>query len=53
MNRGAVIEQAVERNVIASYQVTQSLGFKGDLRQWAFIADSRVRVYGFAPRQIR
>jgi hypothetical protein len=26
--------KAVERNVIASYQIAQSLGFKGDFRAW-------------------
>ena len=26
--------KAIERNVIASYQVAQRLGFRGDFRQW-------------------
>lgn len=26
--------KAIERNVIASFQVAQSLGFRGDFRQW-------------------
>ena len=26
--------KAIEREVIASYQVAQSLGFQGDFRQW-------------------
>jgi hypothetical protein len=26
--------KAIERNAIASYQVAQSLGFKGDFRSW-------------------
>ena len=26
--------KAIEREVIASYQVAQSLGFNGDFRQW-------------------
>jgi hypothetical protein len=26
--------KAIERNVISSYQIAQSLGFKGDFRAW-------------------
>jgi hypothetical protein len=26
--------KAIEREVIASYQIAQSLGFKGDFRSW-------------------
>jgi hypothetical protein len=26
--------KAIERTVLSSYQIAQSLGFKGDYRQW-------------------
>jgi hypothetical protein len=29
--------KAIEREVIASYQVAQSLGFNGDFRQWEYL----------------
>jgi hypothetical protein len=33
-NGQAKENKAVERAVISSYQIAQSLGFKGDYRQW-------------------
>ena len=32
--------KAINREVIASFQVAQSLGFKGDFRQWEHFLDS-------------
>jgi len=32
---------AIERNVIASFQIEQSLGFQGDFRQWGTACGSR------------
>jgi hypothetical protein len=26
--------KAIERTILSSYQIAQSLGFKGDFRQW-------------------
>jgi hypothetical protein len=38
--------KAIEREVISSYQVAQSLGFNGDYRAWEhFVADSRVSAH--------
>jgi cell division protein FtsB len=36
--------KAIEREVISSYQVAQSLGFNGDFRAWETLAaDSRIK----------
>ena len=35
----------IERCVISSFQIAESMGFKGEFRQWeAIIADWRIRV---------
>jgi hypothetical protein len=34
--------KAIERNIIASYQIAQSLGFNGDFRQWEHL----LRIHG-------